>query len=646
MTLQELLITRSLTTALIVDDAYDTVPRAEDLAADNDAWSNFIDDIGEDRQAILEVFPAFESMEITELQRSDTFIASIWGARGQLRSELWSQLFRTYEEAIQSDRAFLARLEAALTTLGITPIRSGRTLPNGARDANLVFADLFLGASQEPSDMARSLDRIRSLVEGREDRPPLVVLMSRSSLLHEKKAEFRDDAKLHGSMFRVSTKQDLLENSTLDRILERLALHYEDSLRVATFVQRWKDSLDVAATRFLAGVRRLDLSDYSQIREVLLNFEGQPLGSYLLDIFDRVLQHEIEGDAGTIAAAEALNNIDPSRYLAPYIAGSPDLQALVSRSIWQHPMRLAVKTTAVELPVGFGDVLIARTILDGSAVAAGSNYQNALVVLSPACDLVREGGIKRILLLSGGLAELTPKNWTFDDQLRTPIIILPDGRRMWINWDVADLLMLTANEIRTLIDGEGSHKLILRLRESYALELQQRLLANMGRIGLIAQMPGTFPVRLEAYTSSPNGLRILSLPSADRDGGVCYGGRDTRGKDTARLVLTEPVIDELLTAIATLTEADVHTRARDALKRLKMSMSLASELQRGLRAPLASQTDPLHIKAMVPGPDGQPKESIVGLIIRNPPTLTVTQDMQKLGAVVLVLTDQAVAAAS
>jgi hypothetical protein len=460
-------------------------------------------------------------------------------------------------------------------------------------------------------------------------------------LLHDKKAEFRDDAKLHGAMFRVSTKRDLLESGTLERILERLALHYEDSLRVAAFVQRWKEGLDAAAIRFLAGIRRLDLSDYSQIREVLLTFEGQPLGSYLLDIFDRVLQHEIEGDSGTITAAEALNDIDPAGYPAPYIAGSADLQDLVSHSIWQHPMRLAVKTTVADLPVGFGDVLVARAVLDsGAPRTSGENLPDAFVVLSPACDLVREGGVKRILLLSGALAELTPKTWTFDDQLKTPIITLPDQRRMWLRWNVRDLSMLTADEIRTMISGQGSHAVVRRLRESHALELQQRLLANMGRVGLLPQMPGTFPVRLEAYTSGFDGLRALQLPSADRGGGVCYAGRDINGKDIARLVLTEPAIDELLTTIGKLTDTDVHPRALGTLKRLKAATSLARDLQEGLRAPLANQTNLVPIKATGLGADGQPAESTVGVMLRNPPKLNLNQEMQRLGAVILVLSDQ------
>ena len=52
---------------------------------------------------------------------------------------------------------------------------------------------------------------------------------------------------------------------------------------------------------------------------------------------------------------------------ATHISGSTDLQDLVFRTIWQNPKRLKVKTTVDEIPVGFGDVLVRRDLLDGGA---------------------------------------------------------------------------------------------------------------------------------------------------------------------------------------------------------------------------------------------------------------------------------------
>ncbi len=639
MTLQALLANRKITTALIVDDGYDQMPKAEDLAADEGAWSNFIADVGDDHQALVEVFPAFDGLEAYQLRQSDDFVAAVFAAREHLRPELWNLLFADYEQATRSDRAFLKKLEDALKAIGITPIPSGRVVPAAGQTASIIFADLFLGAAQQPADIERSLELLKPILAGREMDPPLVILMSRSDLLEDKKAYFRDRAKLLGALFRVYRKSDLMDGSNLERALERLALHRPDAVRVAAFLDSWEKGLEAASERFLTGIRRLDLSDYAQVRDILLAFEGQPLGSYLLDVFDRVLQHEIEGDANTIKAAEELNNIDPSAYPAPHIAGSTDLQDLVYRTIWQNPKRLGVKTTFAEIPVGFGDVLVKQSVLtDGDP--GNDTETDAFVVLTPACDLVRVDSAKRILLLAGKLSNLTPKTWTYKGgSLKTPIVVLPDERRMWALWDVKDIRTLTPTEIIALLGEAGPYKIVLRLRESPALELQQQLLTDMGRVGLLAQMPATFPVSLSAYyVDTDNALQPLKLPIANVDGGVCYVGRDSQGEEKTTLVLTEPVIDELIKTIEDILEEAIHPKARETLKRLKTSTSFAADLQKGLAAPASHKSGYSPIKADGPGPDGQTANGIVGLIARNP--IELKPNDNKHAALVLVLTDE------
>jgi hypothetical protein len=219
MTLQELLADRALTTALIIDDGYDTVPKAVDLVSDED-WSNFFADIGEDRDHVIAAFPAYDHLNADTLRHSDEFIASVWNLRGSLRPDLFATLFNTYEQTKRTDRAFLDKLEAALKAVGLAPLRSGRDLlPEGANQANIIFADLFLGTAQEEGDIEVSIRRLTELLAGRDNEPPIVVLMSRSHLIEEKKIHFRDKAKLLGTMFRVYQKETLLEGCKIAELL-------------------------------------------------------------------------------------------------------------------------------------------------------------------------------------------------------------------------------------------------------------------------------------------------------------------------------------------------------------------------------------------------------------------------------------------
>lgn len=645
MTLQEILTAKKLNSALIVDDAYDDVPYAEDLEADGEAWTTFIDDLGDDRDLVIAAFPDFESTDANDLRQSDDFVAAIWNLRGKIRDELWNTLFEGYESERRSDRLFLEELEKQLTAVGVTPNRVGRKLDGGAEKCGIIFADLFLGAAQHDPNMERSIKLLLDLLSGRESDPPVVILMSRSPLLQDKRVKFRDDAKLVGALFRVYAKKDLIVAGTVERALARLANNHTDGVRVAAFLHAWEGGLQTAVQDFLKLIRRLDLSDYCQIREVLLDTEGQPLGSYLLDVFDCLLQHEIEAQKTTIARAQELNDIDLDKYPASYIAGSPDLQELVYRSIWQHPNRLAVKGNNAGVAVSFGDVLIKRSIWIPSGTAqpppAGPD---AFVVLTPACDLVRSMPDRRILVMAGALVGIDHRTWSYKSgAAKTPVLELPSGLRMSIDWQLKKLRMLDDEETTALLGDNGDYSLALRMRESNAIELQQKVLADMGRVGVVSHMPFTFSVRVDLHVVDANSaLSPMQLPGA-LDAGVCMSGRGKDGKDVTRLMLTEDAIDVILTAIRGLAAEAVPERGRAALARAQTSSGFEADLQRGLVAPGATKQGQLVvIKAAVLTKEGEdPAVETVGYLVRNAAPLPeqLTNNQLKDGVFVIALTD-------
>ncbi len=632
--------------ALIVDDAFDDVPIAADLAMDEEAWAIFMDDINTDIDVVEEAFPEYREKDANELRSSDYFVKAMYELREKLRPELWNTLFEGYERDRAADRDFLNKLGERLSAAGLQVTTAGRNLPDDVHECSIIFADLFLGAAQQDFDVDKSIRRLGELMAGRESAPPAVVLMSRSPRLQDKKERFRDDAKMVGALFRVYRKQDLLEGSTVETILERLATHHADAVRVAAFLAAWEAGLGGAASEFMKLMRRLDLSDYSKIREVLLDVEGQPLGSYMLDVFDRVLQHEIEGHAATISAAQELNAIDPSKYPAPYIAGSSDLQDLVARSLWQNAERLKVTGNTAGMPVSFGDVLVRRSRLDPAAPAAvPADQPDVLVVLTPACDLVRNPDKRRVLLVGGTLKALDTKTWRYKTKgVTTPIVQFPDQPRMSIEWDLDDQRMLKRDELGDLIRVEGAYSVGLRLRESNALELQQRMLSEMGRVGLLSKMPFTFPVEVRMFTTDGDGKpKALELPITTRDGGVCITGRDAAGDDLTQLALTESSVDEILNLIPKMEEGQVPDRTRDTLRRLQASSSFRSLLQRGLKVPAATAKGMLaQLKVPADKKEGEEKQSeeVVGLIVRNPGELiSLSANEQKSGALVIVLND-------
>ena len=571
--LHALLEERGIRKAVVIDDVFDETPRPDKL--DEGDWSNFFDDLGEkDREQLAGLFSAFEDTDQSDLQESQEFIDILWANRQSLPAGPIETLFRDYENTNAAERARLERLVQVLESAGLTCTRMGRDFSDEAGDADLIVIDLFLGRQESGDDMTRAVQRARDLVKDRVENPPLVILTSQSTRLNETRDSFRDDAGLLGSTFRVASKSDLGKDGVLEAMLLRLASHYEDAKRVAGFVHAWDSGLNQARENFIRMLRRLDLSDLAQIRALLLDFEGGHLGEYLLDVADRVLQHEIEDDDNTIAAALEINKIDVGKYPAPHLTGTPDLQDLVHRMVFLHKDRLRLSEDDGKPHLQFGDVL--RWRKDGEQV-----YGDAVsLVVTPACDLVRRGA-ERVMFLSGRLEGLQPTDWSYNaGPVRTAIIILPDEGRKWIRWNLKDVQTLSWGKIDALLGKDARLSRIGRLREIYAIEIQEMLLSDLGRIGRPANMPVPFPVAVSLfYVDTDCNARKLDIE--DIESAACYVGRDEDAKPVHRLVLTERTCDQIEQALQALPEACVRGSARASLTAVKGDQGVFTRFERG-----------------------------------------------------------------
>jgi hypothetical protein len=558
--LPKLLADRGIKSAIIIDDAYDDVPRPSDVK--DEAWTVFFDDLTDaEERALATLYAPYATTEPDELRVSQEFVALLWRERAQTPAA--QKLFADYDGTNARERQGLDALLASLKGFGLDCATMGRDLDkDAAGKADVIFADLFLGFIQVEADMTRAVARVSELVRGRELSPPLVVLMSRSTRLAEKRNQFRDEAGLLASGFRVVSKGELEQADVLERLMTRLAGHYEDTRKIASFIQAWDSGLAAAKERFIGILRRLDLPDLAQIRALLLEFEGERLGSYLLDVCDGVLQHEIEADAPTMTAARALNEIDLERYPAPHLVGTADLQELVYRLMFQHPERVLLSHEANHTAVQFGDIIRWRK-------AAGEAPSSAVsMVITPACDLAR-GEEQRVLLLSGTLKPLEPARWSYKAMpVRTPIVIIPGDGRYWIQWDLKDIQSIIKSELGHQLEENELGVRIGRLRDMYGIELQQRFLADFGRVGPPANPPATFSVLVSFYYTDVEGkARVLRIDQVDHS--VCYVGRDPDSKPVHRLVLTEQACDSVQRSVAALDENAVHQSSRASLRALK-----------------------------------------------------------------------------
>jgi hypothetical protein len=629
MTLAELLAARGVQRALVVDDACDEIPRAVDLTAGAGEWATFAADLmPEHRDLLDQVSPETTALTFDQRAADDRYVAAVWSVRDQFEG-LAEPLFDGYEAQRAADLEYVELARAQLTALGLDASTCGREFEDRAQDVDLIVIDLYFGGGQNEAAFQESRRRLTEAVHRRRDRPPLVLLMSRSERIFERRDEFRDTVGLVDSGFRILLKPDLNAAGRLDRQLERLAENLPDTLKLAGFFNALEDGIDDAASRTLRVMRRLKLSDVGQIQQLLLEVEGEPVGSYLVDIFDRVLQHEIERDGAIIDAALAINDLTSSKHPPPFVTGSPQLQEVVERTLTQNRERLRLPGAA-DASVGFGDVLRPGAAVGAAAVSgAALETDEVLVVLTPVCDLQR-GVAPRVLLAGGKIKDIGALQWSYAQDARTPAILIEEELRS-IKWNLKDIRTLTWGELDQAFQA-GTVRVAARLREAHALEIQQKMLAGLGRVGLVAPMPATFPVSLEVFGLGPDGA-LIPLPfAALADDAVIWVGRDDDGAPIRRLVPTERLCDGLDDCLAGLDEATIFEGARPALNHVRTSGELRRLLAAGLDVTALQAGNWLK----VPAPTGGQQVPDMALVTLNDPPEVPRKSRVKAGVLLVV----------
>ena len=594
--LAKLLDDTGIQNAVIIDDVFDDMPLG---GIDPEDWAIFLDDLTpEDERKISDLYPDFGKATPSDLRKSQTFINVLWENQNELSSETVNTLIQGHESSNEIEKGQLRDLVGILENAGLTCTTIGRKFNGEVDGADLIVIDLFLGPQSSDDVIKLAVEQLREVVSRRASSPPLVILISSNPQLNERRNDFRDEAGLLSSTFRVVRKSDLTKGGSLKSILHKLASNYEDTKRVAGFLSAWNNGLECKRRTFLKRLRRLDLSDLSQIRTLLPDSEGERLGDYLLDVADRVLQHEVEGDRGTIQAALELNKIDLSKHPAPHLVGTTDLQDLVYRMIFMHDDRLKLSEENDIPLLRFGDVLRWK------GIGEKPHGDKVCLVVNPACDLVHNKA-ESVMLLSGQLGELRAEDWSYKgDSVRTSIIILPGEERKWIEWDLRDLHALRQDRIVKLI-RRGALTRIARLREVYSIAIRQKLLAQMGRIGQPANLPVPFPVAVSLFYVD-NDTNARELPLNNIGFVACYVGRDEDSPSS--LVFTEQNCDRIDQALQGLVEGNVGQAARASLKAVKKDPEFIMKFGLGLKIP-----PPKKKKKLIKGKNNE----IYAVIVRD-----------------------------
>ena len=632
MTTQALLKDNDIVTAIIIDDAYDRIPTASDLSSAGDEWFNFFDDLNdEDRTTLAAFCSRFEAKTNADLKNDDSFVSVLWKQRRNLRQELIDPLFETYNRDLRQDEVFLRTVKDKLEEFGLTVSEVGRNFVQKAKSSDLIVIDLFLGATQRDPDMDMSIRGLKEIVEERGTEPPIIVLMSRSGRLAVNAEQFRDQTHVFASGFRTIEKSDLDKPGRLEQLLLELARHRQDSLKLTRFSKAWRTGLTEAVERTALDIRRLDLEDWAQIQDLLLADEKVSIGSYILDVFDRVLLHEVESHQGTIDAARALDTLQSETYPPSTITGSKDTLALVLKTLYQHENRRKFDSDTAG-HVAFGDILGLVHEEDPPPGSVFEGEENTVfLVVTPACDLQRKKA-PRVLLMAGSFKYLDANVVNpVPGAPRTVVLELAsDRRRVCVDWEPHHLAALSYEELTTLLAEGGGVYVVGHLRNVNAVSLQQQLLNNLGRVGLVSPMPSTFPIEVRVFHPNQAAeLTPLLIDGHDKIRGVCFFRRDGNHK-IARALFDANMRFSFLEALSALEGAAVHEGSLDKIRKSSAIEVVDFLFSKGVKLDV-SKTGPQDWKA----PVGETDEPL-GKILYNKTiseSSTVFHDRKRAGLV-------------
>jgi len=612
-----------ISSAIIVDDGYDEIPQVIELR-DEGAWDSLFDDArGADAQRIEAIFPNYDPENREELRTNQDFIDALWQTRESI-GDLLGGLFDDYEHKISDNRPFLKAAETTLTELGIPFKTCGRNFVDAAVDADLIVIDLFLGIEQGAEDRELTVTRLKDAIKRRGDRPlPSIILMSQVPTIDDLAKGFREDVKLHASSFRHIRKNNLQKPGRMKGLILTLATHRSDSQALATFTETWKAKAIEAVYTAAETLQKIDIDDLQHIRSMLLRFEGLKTSSYILDVFDRVLQYEIESHNAVLEAAITLDEMadDPAPLM---ISNDRDTYVVLEKTLFVNPNRRS-HATGAEWPIAFGDILAPKL---GSPVKRRGFFAGredlVFFVASPACDLIRKDGLTTALLVGGSRKAIDmTKPGLGVTAKTTPVLVLDGDRRFQVDWDFGDLRTLNLDQARRLLHpSRGDISIVARLREGAALNLRQQFLSNVGRVGDLATLPRSTKFQASLYLPlQQGGIQPINMPD-----GIAITGNILipRNAKFATAIFDCNCEDDLTAALLNLDLTVVASHSREMFKTLKEQTRIRQVFRSGLQGidlPLIfpSNAGLLKLDEELPATDDKkPKIDKVATIVKGP----------------------------
>jgi len=423
----------------------------------------------------------------------------------------------------------------------------GEKSDENARDAQLFFVDYYLDANLAPdghpsaeqhsTSRNATLERLRGLIhrENADDTEmPVIVLMS-SHPVNDAEAFRAEIAPEKGSIFASRFgflhKKDL---STDGGVLEFKDVAFESLLSVVesfsfgqalyAALEQWRVGVKEAVEEVWGQIGGLGIRDFAYMGRLRLEQEGEKLSHYLEWLFGECLADAMGRNVEW--RHEAFGEIDQADGAIRRISGAFDGASDVLARMY-HRARVFNPKPGNEDVRRMGDLFLEY---DGTQAAG------VLALLTPDCDLIIRGdgrrAAKRVLAVRGEIVALDKEEASLMD------FFLWEEEPFGIRWKLKDIQTLEHDELRDAALGEkGTLKFVGTLRPAYASELNARVVADVGRVGVSVPPPLWSRAHATARIKTRNNM--TEIPVVKPGGSGCSVVFSRGGKDAGRAIFSK-----------------------------------------------------------------------------------------------------------
>jgi hypothetical protein len=594
----ELVQTHHIKQALIIDDAYDTVPFAEDLllasieTVAGALYERASIPIRRTLGALLEA-NACEPDDYSAGLLDNEFVEKVWqlAKSGKISKAVSKEIFGTFEANQVSKKKQLEYLEALLEKSKIEFTSQGRREESPSDGFQIIFLDLYLGVTDSQTALDDAVARIHRLLDGKPDEQrPLIVVMSTvgDTRLYDLASQLQARAELLGCKFRAINKEDF--ERALPKALTELLTHKEDAQFVAKWLDAWTDAIMSAANAYRRDMRLLDLSDLAYLAKFRLDAESTTLGKYLNSMSATYVQFCIEKQLATARDDKLLDGLKFDKFPALHFLPSVQIPKLKHASSFLNDeviKGLGYQFDDAKSVLQLGDLIVEKPKNWEKKQAISPDDMPVFVVISQACD-VAQGKSDALLLLRGTIGR---RDWTaaWRNPPETTDVFLYEGEQFQIEWQKAQISAWPARLADRRLSKAGNYLRIGRFRDVEALKLQQVFASNLTRVGTIAAPhPHTdVGISFTAPNKDGNFIDIFQFTPVQRMAAVMEV-RPVRGEMFKLLVFNGDAAERISTIISGIDLTSVRDPFAGQIRNLAKSpdqlqtFNLATKLSQGL----------------------------------------------------------------